>query len=465
MKIVDLRDTSVVKISWPMTNTRGTMDITNLLEQTNLTQIKIAMANELKEANLWAAQFSWIEAATISTDRFVFAYLAKNMSQTLPDLAEGAFDPCMYDEHINDASSSLDSCIARLKEIHQLESDALSSVLDYMLAESIQPGALALAKVSLKAARKQGGATLVDADDGVLEAQDKLQSLARNTRMSMHRATGHALNYGERINFLRELYADSIRSVYERLSTARVGLVAAGFALTAPLPKWDAESSANLLNLINWTRAAIRKHDVAQRKEKTYTKVFRVGDIYPGGLPALQTMLGQLSPATKRDIVFSITPAQFGVQGTHRILKLAVALSFAGDSAEFMAGLGSPEARSTASYIQSWHRVRRPEMTFPATIRLPTQSAAFQGDMFTWTKEPIRLESEIVTWDGLGGKYADSVRQYRNANPIGEWTISFDGNVPLSDGAGGPIGSLKVGQNFVLWNIADVVIQMQIATL
>ena len=89
--------------------------------------------------------------------------------------------------------------------------------------------------------------------------------------MSMHSVNGGPLNYGQRVSFLRRLYIDDIRTIYERLASARIGLKASGIATMRPIPLWTVGTSHTLFELVEWVRDAVRQVEYQRRKEITYT--------------------------------------------------------------------------------------------------------------------------------------------------------------------------------------------------
>jgi hypothetical protein len=89
----------------------------------------------------------------------------------------------------------------------------------------------------------------------------------------LYRTKDSPLNYNERVKFLRELQADSIRAVYERLESARIGLAIAGIAKLRKIPAWTSQPSGVLGELVKWMREALRSLEVSEVSEFPMTLV------------------------------------------------------------------------------------------------------------------------------------------------------------------------------------------------
>jgi hypothetical protein len=353
----------------------------------------------------------WVVPALTTTDAAVAAYLKTNPP-------EDRFDPCMFESHLSEASAMLDRCLARQNEIFALETQAMTTLLDYALAENLQTGDLSLAKVGLKATRAQAHAGAGDADEPVLTEQNDFRTQARNVRLALHNTDGHPLNYGQRIDFLRDMYGDTVRTIYERLNAARYGLHASGVALNQPpLPVWTATNWENLKALVTWCRNAIRAAEATERNEVGYWKNFAIGYLgyFTGGQKAVQDRLAFPGDVT---FDFAIPSGQFET-GTTRILELGVSLGWGGTA----------------------HDLNDLNWTLKAEVTLPPQVATFAtpAETHTWSRPKVLLRHEVTPFRRIGLTTCPSGArtQVVNTNPVGNWSIAIPDEVRYSDGTVG----------------------------
>jgi hypothetical protein len=417
---------------------------------------------EFVQAAAISDRYAWAFPDVGSTDEFVYDYLVSHPYEPL-------HDPCLYQEHLSEGSSLLDRCLARRDQIYALESAATTTALDYLLAESTQDGELALARVALKATRAQAGADASDAGDTVLAAQFDSRTNARNVRLALHAQDGNPLNYRQRIGDLRELFADDVRSIYERLTRARIGMNQAGVARNLPkVPDWDKGRRDNLKRLVLWCREAIRQVELNSVKEIVYKCGFSlVGD-------KLVPLAEFNSKVTTSDLVsFKFRLEQqkhFLRKGPHRILDLGVAVAgivmvsaTAGFSQDPAVRAAEQERREAQS-----ERAKRDAMTlaFFTSTALPPQSSQFADEQtYTWTRPPLIADGETQVWQSLGEQKfpAGSTTSVFNTNPLGDWEIWLGGNYRMDDGSVHPRSYLRTGNPG--WTISDIILFMTVASL
>lgn len=408
--------------------------------------------------NKAAPGYEWCLTATVTTDSVLAAWLEA-------EPPEKYFEPRFFEEHLEQASALLDRAIQRQSEIHELEERAISTYLDYRLSETLQPGVLSLSKTALKASRRQAHADESDATVQVLIFQDAAQTAARKLRLAMHSTPGHALAYGERIDHLRRLYFDSVRSTIERLSAAEFGLRNSGVSDLAPLPEWKGNRSDNLMYLVEWTRGAISGLEKAQARETACTRIFFLGSdgLVSGGR---QGLLDELKLHQDHRWKFSLRPEHFPSPGIHRIQKIGIAVAFSENEKVFEEALKAPSAdtRSTFSIVNDWVRNKRRNLNFSCNLRIPEQSTNVSAPS-RWSMSEISLDREVRPWSGFEsvGYLSGGRQQVMNANPVGEWEVFVSKYFHFPSGEQAPVSALTKGTDNVLLQISDIVLFMQVA--
>jgi hypothetical protein len=260
------------------------LELGEAFQAADLKSLRRVIANEIK--NKQDHPYFWCLSATVTTEKFVEEFLNAGPPRT-------AFNPGMLLINLRTASELLDKALGRQGEITSLEERAISTFLDYELSASVQPIQLKLSKLTIKATRKEAVASPGDADESTVVAQDEAQTAARRLRLLLHKSPGHPLNFGERITNLRTLLCDSIVLILDRMKAVRIGMAHFGISFPPEVPNWDGASSRNLLNLVEWLRAAIRSYEAALNvRVEYYRNIFLGADnVITGDAAAVQAEL------------------------------------------------------------------------------------------------------------------------------------------------------------------------------
>jgi hypothetical protein len=110
--------------------------------------------------------------------------------------------------HLGEASRLVDACLVQRQEIMALESEAMLSALDICLARETIDHSAAIARTELAATMKQANLTVGPTAE--LDMKFLLQRGAIDERLKLHNRPGSALNYGERVTFLRKMYTRNV---------------------------------------------------------------------------------------------------------------------------------------------------------------------------------------------------------------------------------------------------------------
>ena len=435
-----------------------------ILNLTSLIEIRDSIATEISSAN--GNIFSWCSEATITTDNYVSERLAELGYK--PDV--GATDFLKIKYNIGDllgnmraASDLIERIHSRRNELINLEERAISTFLEYKLAESIQVTSLKVAKVTLSAYRKASNAGPNDANEKTLEAQDAAQTAARRTRLVLHNTPGNPLNYGERIKQLRNLLVDSIVILMDRLRAIRIGMAHQNVCFTPPIPTWKPNDSNNIQNLNFWLRDVISAYESAYSTRREYTKVVFIGssELITGGKAAIQA---ELLTDKDHDISFQIHDENIlGISKNSIITGISVAIAFSENDDEYKSAAidggakNTPDGRSQFSTVDSWTRRRRESFSCDFAIHTPPQLTKLD-DGVAWQRPPVVTGNAPAAWVG-GSRILDS-EQVSGISPFGAWSIRFGKSLQNTDGTLHPIASIIAGGRIL--TPADVVLLLRI---
>lgn len=412
-----------------MANTNFNLDIQNEAE----------IFLHLKEHASNDPDFKWLQPVVNRTlDEEVLAFLRENRPQ------KRAFDPLRVEDNLAESGRLIDTCIAQRIQIQELESHAILSALDIFFMAQKQSIELQLAKVQLEAYRKQASPDPADADVSTLEKRDNLITSARNTRLRLSNHPGSALNYGERVAFLRRIYADNLKLVYERIYALRIGL-AASFGIVSKSPE-DWNVGGNLLEkLVDWLRNTISAIEYGDASERTFEKLFLLGagSIFPGSIVnALQ------NTAADCLLEFSLKREHFSELEVHdeaRILAVGVAPTFGEPqdhwrnyAKELIDSKGDTQRPEIYSFISEYLRSARARVTFPITIEPPTQRVEMDDLLPAereWPLEDIHIKDSSAWTEGPArdGVNVVSRPEFVNAQPFGKWKVTISKDVLYTD--------------------------------
>jgi hypothetical protein len=189
------------------------------------------------------------------------------------------------------------------QEILTLESEAMLSALDICLARETLAANVAIAQTELAAAIKQAG--LASGPTALLEQKYKLQGFAIDERLKLHNRPGNALNYGERVTFLRKVFTRNVARAVRHAEIAHKNLEYC-YGLKVPGPSWY-DGRANIVGyLLEWldrTLIQLRQGAMSERVEDVI--LYLVNDNI---CPNLRTYLANLSAGEDKYFTFELKP-------------------------------------------------------------------------------------------------------------------------------------------------------------
>lgn len=425
------------------------------LEQQDLIEVRKVIAADVKSTvgNL----YSWCLPATITTDSVI--------ADSITNLVQTTFNPGQLTANLRAGTDLIERIATRRNDLVGLEERAISTFLDYQLADSIQPLNLRLSKLAVKANRVTANATEEDAGNKTLTAQDQAQTQARKLRQLLHNAPGHPLNYGERIIQLREGLIELVAMLLDRLIAIRVGFAHYGLGELPEVPTWSADNSDNVFQLTQWIRAAVRLYEkgLVNREEISVFIFLGADGIFPGGQAAMK-----LAFATGNDLDFDFVLEEAKISALTRhcvISDVGVYLAFSENLSEYtaaMSGAGnSPEARAQFSLTDNWARQRRDKLVMTYEVRVPEQTTQL-GDGVVWKRPDVRAFNEPAFWPGSPLRSGTDTSIVNGASPYGAWHLKINKELRDIDGAQLNLSSFKIPDSPVLLSLADVVLYLRL---
>jgi hypothetical protein len=305
----------------------------------------------------------------------------------------------------------------------------------------------ALAQVQLKAARKQAEAGADDADADDLRKRDRLATAALKTRLTLHNRSGSALNFGERIAWLRRLYVDNVRSAYLRMYAARIGAFA-HYHLTAPeVPAW-ATGRDSLHELVTWQRRIIERlewEDQFEHLVEGHITLSTQSGPFNGTIWTREQFLDTVNSRGEIASPFAIYNGQFPNEGSRweRLVAIGIAPTFDENDEEFQslyealtrqattsdAANGAIQRMNASSLVAERLRRLQESLTFRIELTPPEQEILMQGTRHDAFRKvaPVRTGT-ISAW--VSGPIANGLNwldfpTLRNINPYGQWTLKL----------------------------------------
>jgi len=237
----------------------------NINNLTSVEEIKRALLPLIDDID-----FKWLKPiVNFTLDESVIIYLNKHEPVT------NRFVTLDLKEHITEATNLINNNISKRNEIFELETRALSSAIEYVQLINSLKDDQKLGELNLKAAFNQSGIDIIDDYSEALQSKFENIGYILKTRFSLHNQDGNPLNYGERVKYLRKIYCDNIKNIYERLTAVKRTLKYSYKQDTLPLPNYI-EVSNNLDKLVWWMRNTITKFETKEQYDYVIQKTITV---------------------------------------------------------------------------------------------------------------------------------------------------------------------------------------------
>lgn len=412
-----------------------------VLSATSLEDARQVIADAFDADDDIRDKYDWSDAAiNHTTGQFVAEFLAK-----YPPSFRYPYN--QISENLRVAGSHLEQCLNRQDAIFQLESSCLSAVIDALNSDRVFHIDQTLETyASLADARNAGAVGMPDVGQQLVDKYAIRRSVF-DFQQKLFRGKGSALNFNERITFLRKLQADSLRSIYERLETARIGLAMAGISIMRKVPVWDAANPATLLELVLWMREALRGMDLHTTTEYPVTisiDTQRDAEFFQSPVSGF---------LTSAQIAASLQSGGFDVLLFHfsdevvkkrtawpksksvRLAYFSIGIVFGSNLKAIIDASANKDERDRLSALASEFRNWRSTLRLGARITPPPQIAQFEtGEKIEWQPNGILLDELVPVTESVDAGALASIPTSvcANLNPVGTWRISVNDKMTVA---------------------------------
>lgn len=298
-----------------------------------------------------------------------------------------------------------------------------------------------IARVEWEAAKKQSGSTASSDFIGQRFSEIRYSIV---TRLNAHNFHGSGLNYGERVTYLRLIYADSVRLVYERLYSAWAGLQRF-FGISMPPPPWWGGAESPLEALVIWVRTAIEVLDVSANEEQIYDLYLLLGEHLVGDK---DWVASELQNTSDKDFSFpfKLSLEKLGIlDEDYAVRLLGLGMTVTTDSPEAVYQTAAKDVTlDPKTYLHVPFNFRFPMVqqfrglsSFEAFIDLPQQQCEGPPPNKTqrfWNIPTLRYQG-IAPWLQGGIKESAPILNAGaglNCDPIGRWGLRLSKSVILA---------------------------------
>lgn len=212
--------------------------------------------------------FTWLQnIIDNSMDEYLIEYLTNNP----PNIEQYIFNDAK--EHFYEINTLLAKCNSLRDEIYRLESVALMTGVDYIQLINSIDGTEKIKRLDLKANFNLSQEVDFDYYNQI---QNKLNENIKNTiniKFSLHNQKGNALNFGERVAYLREIYSDTVRILFERIIALKRALQYSYNQKTDSIPNYF-QIKDNLYPITRWVRKCLRQYEANEQQEQIVYETF-----------------------------------------------------------------------------------------------------------------------------------------------------------------------------------------------
>lgn len=356
-------------------------------ELTSVEMMKTALVPLLQDPDY---NFNWLKPiVTVNLDVMVIAYLNKFPPVTT------AFITLDLSEHMKEATSLLNSCTSLRNEMFELESRALLSAIEYnQIIKTVEADKL-LSTLNLAALLSQSGKEESEEYTDAVQKKYDATTFSLAAKFSQHNQSGNALNYGERITFLREMYCDNIKNVYERIIAIKRTLFYSFNQITDPIPNYI-EVSNSLEVLVKWMRQTIYAYETISQYDYLVVKTISFANLSIKKGLKLEDQFKMLADNGYCDI--EISDGDLGVdEKKFRPRIIGVSMNIVGNFDMIDEnGTNAPlQGRTTA--IKSNNEMKREAQLFFCQVKTPKQNLALNNDViFSNTADEEVNEQELI---------------------------------------------------------------------
>lgn len=383
-------------------------------------------------------------------------------------------------ENLGIAGQLLELAIARQDAIYGLEIGALNAIIDDLIFNETAAAQQKVAETNLAAALAQapGGQDAASAED--IDQMFQIQRSTNAFRAASRSNVGGALNFAERVEFLREQQAETVRSIYERLLSVVLVLPSSALGKPQPLPEWKADGGlTNLRRLAKWIKDAIKSVERNIANETTVDLIFSTAmtgiHLYDGNDQPISSgdLLNRIGERGfdyfKFDFDRDLIAAMANITGSRRfrLLSAGIGVVFDEDLDKVKAAISSGSditaENAKRELLRDWcGRVRMGGLLIPPRQR---GTMADGNASEEWGHSYIQLLDVIraTATPDLSNMTIIDPNKMLNLNPIGRWTIAVNSSAKTAQNLDALIYANPFGTNTKMTNVVSLIFCFRVA--
>lgn len=302
------------------------------------------------------------------------------------------YSPEWFGEHLTAAADTLREASQSRSDYQQLESQALTLAIQYLLEVVQRPHAFAqvrlqtlqaLSTIGASKAKSEAAMDDVDAHERILQAHNAM-------RQDLHRIGGGALNFRERLDEILARYVLQFKELTDRCEAAHHGLRSGmGLELAAPPGAAAFDGKSNPVAAYRaWISEARRKLNACVFSETQCTFAFSLKKLVPG----LKEKVNNLGKDALLALDFEVPFPTLGAEEPAGILGIyPVAVSPLPTVPDEGIGQESAWRFAVRTDRKSVERGRLLRSAFNVTIEPPVQESGTEGEQ--WQPATRRFEN------------------------------------------------------------------------
>jgi hypothetical protein len=450
------------------------LQLATLLETDGFEAAKMLVSQSIVTSDDIRTRYGW--ATPIfekTTDQFIAEALATEAPKRIYKINPLA-------ENLGMTGQLLDLAISRQDMIYGLEMSALNSVIDDLVFSETVESEEKIAKSGLKATLAQYAEGPEDATSDDVAKRYSNQRSVNAFRASSRSVKGGALNLAERITFLREQQAETIRTIHERLMSVVLVLPSSGLGRPERLPTWNSEGGLdNLRALAKWIKAAIKSvernianENIVDVAFSTSMSALRLYSISDAAITSAE-LTASLADANYDDFKFdfdrTLIAALVNVTGDRRFRLLSVGVAFLFDddlqalTIAMAAGGDISKENTKREILRDWRaRMRMSVQVLPPRQR-GTMADGNGSEEWGYSKILMHDVIQAATIAEIGGMTLVNPEKMLNLNPIGRWTISIAGWAKTVNNLTGTLNQRPFGDVTKLFNPIGLIFSFRLA--
>jgi hypothetical protein len=366
-------------------------------------------------------------------DDSAFAWLKPVIETSLADYVRGRlrdeppdtdrYSAFAVEDNVSVANDMVNRCLTRRGQIYDLEANALLTAIGYQQEQALANSEARLARLRAEADLAVSQRSMTAEIERCLGEQVSVRAGALRARIALHNLAGSSLNYGEQIAFMREIYADNIRNLLERIDAIRRGLQACyGIGVTS-LPELPeaGQQADDLDRIVWWLRGVIMAVEMVERAQTVstlYLPLFRMQGMAAADAQATwNTFLqnGYVQAEVTEDILLSHGIGGLARGAPMRVVGVNAALLLG--RAEYMQATGQPDDIRANAEVEN-RLIACRSFGFPCTVIGPEQNEGWEQ-----ARLPASLVHLIANESAAAQLQPLDPGPLRNHSPYGAWSV------------------------------------------